>query len=123
MINFKNLSKAIKYSKSTLFWFRTEKYTYLFTGHFGIKTTRKLHIEKGISTTLINTFQAIPEISQGYKIMNRFEGVTQMELWQIKNFAELIEKIPETEIKCTGLFNKRNNINEDMILKSPSIFS
>jgi len=120
MINFKNLSKALKYSKFPVFWFKTEKYSYLLTGYWGIKTTRQLHIEKGIFTTLINTFQAMPEISQGYKFMNKFEGAIPMETVQIKNFTELIEKIPETELTYTRLIHKRNEVDEDVVLRSPN---
>ncbi len=120
MINFKNLSKALKHSKSTLFWFRAEEYSYLFTGHFGIRTTRKLHIEKGIFATLINTFQDIPEIGQGYKFEHMFKGAALMNDKDIEMFTKLMDNIPETELTCTGLINKRNLIDEDMILKSPT---
>jgi len=119
MINFKNLSKALKHSKSALFWFRTEEYTYLFTGHFGIRTTKKLNIEKGIFTTLINTFQEIPEIGQGYKLEHQLQGVVLMTDKDVEGFIKLM-KIPETELIFTELMHKRNLIDEDVILKSPT---
>ncbi len=119
MINFKNLSKALKHTRSSqVYWFRTEKYSYLLTGYWAIRTTKRLHVEKGIFPALINLFQDIPEISKGLQLTHK--GVEPMKEEQIKNFVELIEKMPETEIKYTGLFNKRNNMDEDVILKSPS---
>lgn len=120
MINFKSLSKALKHKRSSqVYWFRTEKYSYLLTGYWGIRTTKPLHIEKGIFTTLINLFQDIPEVSKGCQLINA-KGTEPMKEEQIRTFIELIENVPETAIKYTGLFNKRNNIDEDVILKSPS---
>lgn len=115
MINFKNLGKALKYSKSSVFWFRTEKYSYLLTNHWGIRTTKHLHIEKGIFAILINMFQAIPEISKGIQLTSCHKGVEPMKEQQIKTFIDLMQKnIPEDEIKSTGLITELDrNIRED----------
>lgn len=117
MINFKNLGKALKRTRIPVYWFRTEKYSYLFTGYWGIRTTKLLHLEKGIFTTLINMFQAIPEVSKGYEI-NVFDGIKQIEEQRINSFVELIEKISGDEIVCTDLMIK-TDIRDIVILKAP----
>lgn len=120
MINFKNLGKALKYSKySQVFWFRTEKYSYLFSGYWGIRTTKPLHIKKGIFVTLINLFQAIPEVGKGYEIRPMVKGPVLIDEERIKPLVELLENIPKSEIKYTGLMNIRS-LQEDIILKSES---
>jgi hypothetical protein len=119
MINFKNLGKALKYNNSsTVFWFRTEKYSYLFTSYWGIRTTKSLHLEKGIFVNLINLFQQIPEISKGCVIRNACEGTKPIIEQQIKTFTELIENIPSDEIKLTELIRKLD-FREAAILKAP----
>lgn len=120
MINFKNLGKALKYSNfSSVAWFRTEKYSYLFTGYWGIRTTKQLHIEKGIFVNLINLFQAIPEAGKGYEIRNMYQGPVPIDEERIKFLVELLENKPKNEIKYTSLMNIRS-LQNDIIFKSES---
>lgn len=122
MINFKNLGKALKYNKSSgVFWFRKDEYNYLFTNYWAIRTTKQLHIEKGIFTALINMFQAIPEVSKGIQLMNNYTGVEQMKEQRMKSQIELMQNIPDSEVTRTGLMTELNyNIKEVEILKAPN---
>lgn len=120
MINYKNLSKALKYSKSyNIFWFRTEKYSYLLTGFWAIRTTKRLHIEKGIFTTLINLFQDIPAVSEGLQLTHK--GLEPIKEERMKGLIELIQDIRGDEIKSTGLITELDyKIREVEILKAPN---
>lgn len=122
MINFKNLGKALKYKKSSgVFWFRKDEYNYLFTNYWGIRTTKHLHIEKGIFTALINMFQAIPEVSQGIELTNCYKGVEQMKKQRMKSQIDLMQNIPDGEVIRTGLITELDyKIREVEILKAQS---
>jgi len=113
MLNFKNIGKELK-KEQPIYWFRIGDFNYLFTGYWGFKTKKVLHLEKGIFATLINKFKAIPDKESGYEL--DFHGkVKPLVAEKMHNFINLLE-VPEKaeSVKCTNLvridFDKETSI-------------
>lgn len=119
MINYKNVSKALK-NEVPIFWFRSGDFNYLFTGHWGLRTTKNLYIEKGIFTTLINTFKTIPDKESGCEInYGDKKQISIMPAEKVQRFIKLLE-VPEKSIdlEYTNLIQIDWD-KEISILKSP----
>ena len=113
MLNFKSIGKELK-KEQPIFWFRIGDFNYLFTGYWGFKTKKVLHFEKGIFTTLINKFKAIPDKESGYEL-DISGKVKPLVAEKIQNFINVLE-VPEKaeDVKLTNLvridFDKETSI-------------
>jgi len=118
MINYKNVSKTLK-NEVPIMWFRSGNFNYLFTGYWGLRTTKNLYIEKGIFTTLINIFQVIPDKESGYELLYGKKQASIMADEKIERFIKLLE-VPEKSIdlEYTNLIQIDWD-KEISILKSP----
>jgi hypothetical protein len=117
MINFKNISKYLKGKSTQIFWFRTEEFNYLFTGYFGLRTKKTLHVEKWIFVPLINLFKTIPDIGTGFalKFDGRLEVMTEE---QINNFIGLLELPKDAEVLTDTRLTQIHSDKDLQILKA-----